>query len=271
MRLDLSYRGHTGPDCHVYDTGHRWCFRQADFPADAPDMGVLHAAVPVFCDWLRRVDHFLTYRQQSVRSLSPHAPLSALIPDLKDHFGLHPQVRLSLEGNPGDDWGPFVAVAYQGLGVTARFDADETWLALAVLEGHMMRQKLGALADRFREQQRGAQERREGPPGSARHAGIPAGPHEEAVESASSGRGDVSSRPLGSIQWSTRIRGVFARAGFKTVGDVLARMPTDLLALKNFGLTSYHEVCRKLEKADIELPAKWWVPLPHELKRAAGH
>jgi hypothetical protein len=271
MLLELAYRGHTAPDCHVYDTGHRWRFRQADFPPDAPDAGIRHAAVPAFCDWLRRVDHFLTYWQQGARSLCPRAPLSALIPELRDQFGLHPQVRLSLEGDPGDDWGPFVAVAYQGLGVTARFDADEIWLALAVLEGHMMRQALARFAGRFREQRRGAREHRENPSGSPPHAGIPAGPHGEATEGSRPDEGDVSSRPLGSIQWSTRIRGVFHLAGFKTVGDVLARMPTDLLALKNFGLTSYHEVCRTLEEAGVGLPARWRVPLPRELKRAAGH
>jgi hypothetical protein len=105
----------------------------------------------------------------------------------------------------------------------------------------------------------------------ATHATDIVSPREEAVEGPPPGRHDVSSRSLYSIQWSTRVQRVFTRAGFKTVGDMLAQMPAGLLALRNFGFSSYHEVCRKLEEVGIGLPANWRAPPPRELKRAAGH
>jgi hypothetical protein len=52
---------------------------------------------------------------------------------------------------------------------------------------------------------------------------------------------------------------------------VLARIPTDLLALRNFGFSSYHEVCCRLEEAGIELSANWRATPLRDLKRAAGH
>jgi len=58
--------------------------------------------------------------------------------------------------------------------------------------------------------------------------------------------GNVEGKQLTDFEWSGRIRKIFERFNIMTVGDLLKRSESELLASKNLGITSIKEIRRKL-------------------------
>jgi len=64
---------------------------------------------------------------------------------------------------------------------------------------------------------------------------------------------DISSKYLSELEFSGRSRKCLQRLNLVTVGDLLARTETELLAAKNFGQTSLNEVKQKLTELGLSL------------------
>jgi DNA-directed RNA polymerase subunit alpha len=67
------------------------------------------------------------------------------------------------------------------------------------------------------------------------------------------GSPDILSRPLSEIEFSSRARKCLQRLGLRTVGDLISKSETELLAIKNFGQTSLNEVRQKLDEFGLVL------------------
>ncbi len=61
------------------------------------------------------------------------------------------------------------------------------------------------------------------------------------------------SRPVGELNLSVRARKCMARLGIMTVGELIQRTPDELLATKNFGVTSLNEIRQQLGEVNLKL------------------
>ncbi len=61
------------------------------------------------------------------------------------------------------------------------------------------------------------------------------------------------SRPVSELELSVRSRRCLQRLGIGTLGELVARSETELLAIKNFGLTSLTEIKRELRERSLAL------------------
>jgi len=105
----------------------------------------------------------------------------------------------------------------------------------------------------------------------ARCAANTESPRQGAVEASPPRRCDVSTRSLHSFHWSIRARRAFLRAGLDTVGDLVTYGPANLLKLRAFGLTTYHEVRDKLREAGLQPEDGLPGPVSPGLRAIAGH
>lgn len=64
---------------------------------------------------------------------------------------------------------------------------------------------------------------------------------------------EVLNKPLSDFEWSGRIRKLFDKLGFITVGDLLRNTERDLLKNRNFGQTSLKEMRQKLATLGVQL------------------
>lgn len=64
---------------------------------------------------------------------------------------------------------------------------------------------------------------------------------------------DVQARPLSEFEWSGRVKKLFEKLGFVTVGDLIRNSETDLLKHRNFGSTSLREIGQKLSALSVQL------------------
>lgn len=60
-------------------------------------------------------------------------------------------------------------------------------------------------------------------------------------------------RPVGDLNLSVRARKCMARLGITTVGELIQRTPDELLATKNFGVTSLNEIRQQLAEVSMKL------------------
>ena len=60
-------------------------------------------------------------------------------------------------------------------------------------------------------------------------------------------------RPIGDLALSVRSRKCMNRLQIQTIGQLLARTPDELLASRNFGVTSLNEIRLKLTEAGLRL------------------
>jgi len=60
-------------------------------------------------------------------------------------------------------------------------------------------------------------------------------------------------RPVGDLNLSVRARKCMSRLGITTVGELLQRTPDELLATKNFGVTSLNEIRQQLGEINLKL------------------
>lgn len=77
-------------------------------------------------------------------------------------------------------------------------------------------------------------------------------PEEEEVPLAAHGI-DLLRRKTETIEFSVRTAGCFKREGIETIGDLVSRTPSELLAIKGFGRKSLDEVKEKLGQLGISL------------------
>ena len=63
----------------------------------------------------------------------------------------------------------------------------------------------------------------------------------------------VLSKPISELNLSVRARKCMARLGLTTVGELMQRSADDLLASRNFGVTSLNEVRAKLSEISLKL------------------
>lgn len=61
------------------------------------------------------------------------------------------------------------------------------------------------------------------------------------------------SRPVADLNLSVRARKCMARLGITTVGELIQRTPDELLATKNFGVTSLNEIRQQLTELSLKL------------------
>lgn len=66
-------------------------------------------------------------------------------------------------------------------------------------------------------------------------------------------RPEVLSKPLSDFEWSGRVKKLFEKLGFITVGDLLRNTEKDLLKNRNFGQTSLKEIRMRLGTLSVEL------------------
>src|SRR5262249_48919269 len=60
-------------------------------------------------------------------------------------------------------------------------------------------------------------------------------------------------RPVADLNLSGRARKCMARLGITTVGELIQRTPDELLATKNFGVTSLNEIRQQLTELSLKL------------------
>jgi DNA-directed RNA polymerase subunit alpha len=64
---------------------------------------------------------------------------------------------------------------------------------------------------------------------------------------------EIQARALSEFEWSGRVKKLFEKLGFVTVGDLIRNSETDLLKHRNFGSTSLKEIGLKLNQLGVEL------------------
>lgn len=69
---------------------------------------------------------------------------------------------------------------------------------------------------------------------------------ETVVIGGSAGEGLDDSTRISELQFSMRVRNVFSDAGIRTLGDLVAKRPSDLLCMRGFGSQSFDEVVTRL-------------------------
>lgn len=63
----------------------------------------------------------------------------------------------------------------------------------------------------------------------------------------------MMSRPVSDLNLSVRARKCMARLAITTIGELIQRSPDELLATKNFGVTSLNEIRQQLGEMNIKL------------------
>ncbi|MCA9112748.1 MAG: DNA-directed RNA polymerase subunit alpha, partial [Planctomycetaceae bacterium] len=63
----------------------------------------------------------------------------------------------------------------------------------------------------------------------------------------------VLNRPVSDLNLSVRSRKCMTRLGLTSIGQLISRTPDELLAAKNFGVTSLNEIRQKLTEMGVKL------------------
>lgn len=71
------------------------------------------------------------------------------------------------------------------------------------------------------------------------------------------GKEDMLTKPIGEFEWSARARKCMDRLGLQVLSDLTSKTETELLSIRNFGLTSLNEIRQKLSQLGLSLkPSK---------------
>jgi len=139
MKLELDWPMGDGPACGISRGRGAWCFRQADWPQRARDLRIYDPAVPLLCDWLRRVARYercgLWDRR---RELLGDGPPTAFIPEFRWASRDQKPILLALEENAGGGRRPAAALRVQGSELAARFEPYQAVYLLSMLEGAVL-------------------------------------------------------------------------------------------------------------------------------------
>jgi hypothetical protein len=138
MKLELDWMRGDGPSCIVSPCAWAWCFRQADWPRKVRDLRIHHPAVPLFCDWLRRVARYeRTTTWDRRRELLGDGPPTAFIPEFRWASRDQKPILLALEENAGGCRAATV-LRVEGSELAVRFEPCQAVYLLSLLEGTVL-------------------------------------------------------------------------------------------------------------------------------------
>lgn len=135
MKLELDWLDGDRSPCIVSRCQVAWCFRQADWPRKIRDLRIHDPAIPLLCDWLRRVAMLnLAERGDGRRWLGGDEPPTTIVPEFRWASRDQKPVILEFEERVSGGRRAAAAMRVEGAEPAVRFEPYQAVYLLGMVE-----------------------------------------------------------------------------------------------------------------------------------------